>query len=113
MAGYDVKREYPPAVQVHTQSCPDVISARDRGEVFMPMGTRDIATTYPNGRMHSCHHFSPFPQGVVQPMIYPPHAYEASSVIHSDATRALCSVCMGTHATIDALLLPPGMQGSR
>jgi hypothetical protein len=43
--------------------------------------TADIARAYPNGRMHSCYHFT---------------------------TRPLCAMCRGTHGTLDALTLRPG-----
>ncbi len=43
-------------------------------------------------------------------MTYPPHPYEPSTVMYLDATRALCVVCMGTHGTLDALILPPDTQ---
>lgn len=101
-------REYPPAVLVHSDSCDDVIGLRRHGESLIPLPTPDIARTYPNGRMHSCYHFSLQARGVVQTMTYPPHAYEPSTVIYADASRALCEVCMGTHGTLDALVLPPG-----
>ena len=106
-----MSREYPPAVLVHQENCSDVITARERGEVFIPMVTRDIAVAYPNGRMHSCYHFRLFATGVVQPMTYPPHEYKPSSVTYPDAVKALCEVCMGTHGTLDALSLPPGVHG--
>ena len=104
-------REYPPAVLVHQENCSDVMSARKAGEVFITMATRDIAKAYPNGRMHSCYHFGLFASGVVQPMSYPPHEYKPSTVTYPDAMRALCEVCMGTHGALDALILPPGVQG--
>ncbi len=106
-------REYPPAVLVHQEKCADVITAQGRGEDFIPIETSQIARQYPNGRMHSCYHFSLFPRGVVQPMTYPPHEYKPSSVRYDDAARALCELCMGTHGTLDALELPPGVQGQR
>lgn len=104
-------REYPPAVLVHSEDCDDVISLRRRGEILPPMVTPDIARTYPNGRMHNCYHFSVQARGVVQTMTYPPHEYEPSTVSYPDAARALCALCMGTHGTLDALILPPGARG--
>ena len=74
------------------------------------MDTRAIAHQYPNGRMHSCYHFSLFPKGLVETMVYPPHAYEESSVLYADAARPLCAVCMGTHGALDSLILPPGVR---
>jgi hypothetical protein len=103
-------REYPPAVLVHAESCEDVFSLRRHGEVLIPMTTPDLACAYPNGRMHCCYHFSVQARGVVQTMTYPPHAYEPSTVRYPDAARALCVVCMGTHGTLDTLILPPGAQ---
>jgi len=103
-------REYPPAVLVHADTCEDVLNLRRRGEVLIPMATPDIARAYPNGRMHSCYHFTLQARGVVQTMTYPPHAYEPSSVVYPDATRALCELCMGTHGALDTLTLPPGAQ---
>jgi hypothetical protein len=100
-------REYPPAVLVHSESCEDVINLRRHGEILIPMATPEIAHAYPNGRMHSCYHFSLQARGVVQPMTYPPHAHEPSTVIYPDAARPLCTVCMGTHGTLDALVFPP------
>ncbi|MDT4992895.1 MAG: hypothetical protein QOH97_2787 [Actinoplanes sp.] len=104
-------REYPPAVLVHSEVCEDVSTLRRHGDVLIPTATPDLARAYPNGRMHSCYHFSVQARGVVQTMTYPPHAYEPSTVRYPDATRALCVVCMGTHGTLDALILPPGAQG--
>ena len=103
-----LRRDYPPAVLVHSEDCEDVISLRRHGEILIPMATADIARAYPNGRMHSCYHFSLQARGVVQTMTYPPHAYEPSSVVYPDADRPLCAVCMGTHGTLDVLILPPG-----
>jgi hypothetical protein len=36
------------------------------------------------------------------------HADEPSTVTYPDAARPLCAVCMGTHGTLDALILPSG-----
>lgn len=99
-----MKRDYPAAVLVHREGCPEAPSG------LIPMATADIARAYPNGRMHHCYHFSLFPKGLVETMAYPPHAYEESSVTYPDATRPMCSVCMGTHGTLDALILPPGVR---
>jgi hypothetical protein len=104
-------REYPPAVLVHSQNCGDVINLRRHGEILIPMATPDIDRAHPNGRMHNCYHFSLQTRGIVQPMTYPPHACEPSTVIYPDATRALCAVCMSTHGALDALILPHKMQG--
>ena len=101
-------REYPPAVLVHSENCEDMINLRRHREILIPMATPDLARAYPNARMHNCYHFSLQARGVVQTMTYPPHAYEASTVTYPDAVRELCAVCMGTHGTLDALILPPG-----
>jgi hypothetical protein len=101
-------REYPPAVLVHAEDCEDVIGLRRAGEALIPMVTPEIARAYPNGRMHSCYHFTLQTRGVVQTMTYPPHAYDPSTVTHPDAARPMCTVCMGTHGTLDTLILPPG-----
>jgi hypothetical protein len=101
-------REYPPAVLVHSENCEDVINLRRHGEILIPMATPDIARAHPNGRMHSCYHFTLQARGVVQTMTYPPHAYEPSTVSYPDAARPLCVICMSTHGTLDALILPPG-----
>ncbi|MDT5032724.1 MAG: hypothetical protein QOC94_2895 [Actinoplanes sp.] len=101
-------REYPPAVLVHAESCEDVINLRRHREILIPMATPAIARAYPNGRMHSCYHFSLQARGVVQTLTYHPHAHEPSTVIYPDAARPLCTVCMGTHGTLDVLILPPG-----
>jgi hypothetical protein len=103
-------REYPPAVLVHAENCPDVVNLRRRGEVLIPMATSDLARAYPNGRMHNCYHFTLQARGVVQTMTYPPHEYEPSTVLYPDAARTLCTVCMGTHGSLDPLILPPGAQ---
>jgi hypothetical protein len=103
-------REYPPAVLVHAESCVDVRTLRRHGEILILMATRDVARAYPNGRMHSCYHFTLQARGVVQTMTYPPHAFEPSSVTYPDASGPLCTVCMGTHGRLDALDLPPGAQ---
>ncbi len=105
-----MSREFPPAVLVHAQDCQDVTSLLRHGEVLIPMATSDIARAYPNGRMHNCYHFTLQARGVVQTMTYTPHAYEPSTVTYPEAVRALCRVCMGTHGTLDALILPPGAQ---
>ena len=104
------RREYPPAVLVHSESCADVTNLRARGEILPSMATQDIARAYPNGRMHNCYHFTLQARGVVQTMQYPPHPYEESSVAYADATMPLCSVCMGTHGSLDRLILPPGVR---
>ena len=33
----------------------------------------------------------------------------AASATYADATRPMYSVCMGTHGTLDVLILPPGV----
>ena len=104
-------REYPPAVLVHAEHCEDVISLRRAGEMWIPTVTAEIARAYPNGRMHSCYHFTLQARGVVQTMTYPPHGYEPSTVTYPDAVRPLCQVCMGTHGALDVLILPPGARG--
>jgi hypothetical protein len=103
-------REYPPAVLVHSESCPDVASLRAHGVALIPMVTPAIARAYPNGRMHSCYHFTLQARGVVETVQYPPHAYEESTVVYDDAPRPLCAVCMGTHGSLDRLILPPGVR---
>ncbi len=100
-----MSREYPPAVLVHARECPDA-----RGRNWPALPTVMIARLYPNGRMHSCYHFTLQSTGVVEAMEYPPHAYEVSTVTYPDAARPMCTVCMGTHGTLDALILPPGAQ---
>lgn len=95
-------RDYPPAVLVHVPACPDA----PRG--LITQRTPEIARTHPNGRMHHCYHFSVQARGVVETMVYPPHAYEQSTVTYPDATRPMCAVCGGTHGTLDALTLPDG-----
>ena len=102
------KREYPPAVLVHSESCPDVAALRTRGVALIPMTTPAIARAYPNGRMHNCYHFTLQARGVVEMVRYPPHQYEQSTVVYDDATMPLCAVCMGTHGVLDRLSLPPG-----
>lgn len=104
------QREYPPAVLVHAESCPDVASLRASGAVLLLMVTPSIARAYPNGRMHSCFHFTLQARGVVESVQYPPHAYEASTVTYPDASMPLCTVCMGTHGVLDHLILPPGLR---
>ncbi|BCY07176.1 hypothetical protein [Actinoplanes sp. L3-i22] len=104
------KREYPPAVLVHAESCPDVATLRRRRVTLIPMITPVIAQTYPNGRMHNCFHFSLQSQGVVETVQYPPHSYEESTVMYDDAAIPLCTVCMGTHGVLDRLILPPGVR---
>lgn len=101
-------REYPPAVLVHSESCPDVAALRARGVFLIPMVTQAIARAYPNGRMHNCYHFTLQARGVVETVQYPPHAYEESTVVYADTPRPLCAVCMGTHSAADRLILPPG-----
>jgi len=103
-------REYPPAVLVHSESCPDVADLRAHGAALIPMVTPVIARAYPNGRMHSCYHFTLQARGVIETMQYPPHEYEESTVVYEDAPRPLCTVCMGTHGTLDRLILPPGVR---
>jgi hypothetical protein len=100
-----MSREYPPAVLVHSPHCPDV-----RGRLLPTLPTATIARRYPNGRMHSCYHFTVQASGVAEPMEYPPHGYEASTVDYPGAARPMCRVCMGTHGVLDALVLPPGVQ---
>lgn len=104
------KHEYPPAVLVHAESCPDVATLRRRGVTLIPMITPAIARTYPNGRMHNCFHFTLQNRGVVETVQYPPHPYEESTVVYDDATMPLCAVCMGTHGVLDRLILPPGVR---
>jgi hypothetical protein len=104
------KREYPPAVLVHSESCSDVEALRRRGTTLIPMITPAIARTYPNGRMHNCYHFTLQRRGVVETVQYPPHQYEESTVVYADATMPLCAVCMGTHGVLDRLVLPPGVR---
>ncbi|GIE89408.1 hypothetical protein SAMN06264365_111161 [Actinoplanes regularis] len=104
------KREYSPAVLVHSESCPDAISLRARGVGLIPMATPAIAQAYPNGRMHNCFHFTLQARGLVETVQYPPHAYEESSVIYPNASMPLCAVCMGTHSALDRLILPPGVR---
>ena len=99
--------EYPPAVLVHAESCADVISLRRHGEILIAMATVDIARAYPNGRMHSCYHFTLQVRGVVETITYPPHKYQESTVTYSDARRPLCTTCMGTHGALDVLILQP------
>jgi len=103
-------REYPPAVLVHSEPCPDVATLRAHGAALIPMVTPAIARAYPNARMHSCYHFTLQARGVVETVQYPPHAYEESTVVYDDATRPLCAVCMGTHGALDRLVLPPGVR---
>jgi hypothetical protein len=104
------KREYLPAVLVHSESCPDVATLRGHGVTLTPMITPAIARTYPNGRMHNCYHFTLQVRGVVETVNYPPHQYEESTVVYEDATMPLCAVCMGTHGVLDRLVLPPGVR---
>lgn len=103
-------RDYPPAVRVHSESCPDVASLRASGAVLIPMVTSAIARAYPNGRMHNCYHFTLQARGVVETAQYPPHEYEESTVVYEDAARPLCTVCKGTHGALDRLILPPGVR---
>lgn len=100
-------REYPPAVLVHTDTCEDVINLRRRGEVLIPMATPDIARAYPNGRMHSCYHFTLQARGVVQTMTYPPHAYEPSSVIYRMPPESCASSAWARTAHWTRSLCPP------
>jgi hypothetical protein len=100
-----VSREYPPAVVVHAPGCADI-----RGRILPTLPTPEIARHYPNGRMHSCYHFTLQPTGVVESIEYAPHAYEQSTVRYPDAPRPCCTVCGGTHGTLDALILPPGAE---
>ncbi len=104
------KREYPPAVLVHSESCPDAATLRGHGVTLTPMITPAIARAYPNGRMHNCYHFTLQVRGVVETVNYPPHQYEESTVVYEDATMPLCAVCMGTHGVLDRLVLPPGVR---
>ena len=104
------KREYPPAVLVHSESCPDVVTLRGSGVTLIPMITPAIAHAYPNGRMHNCYHFTLQSRGVVETVLYPHHPYEESTVVYDEATMPLCSVCMGTHGVLDRLILPPGVR---
>jgi hypothetical protein len=108
MPGVMEKRDYPPAVLVHSESCPDVATLRTSGVALIPMATPAIARAYPNGRMHNCYHFTLQARGVVETVHYPPHQYEQSTVVYDDATMPLCAVCMGTHGVLDRLSLPPG-----
>ncbi|HEX8346531.1 MAG TPA: hypothetical protein VF657_17575 [Actinoplanes sp.] len=103
-------REFPPAVLVHSESCPEMENLRARGVVVIPMVTPALARAYPNGRMHHCYHFTLHARGVVETVQYPPHEYEASTVVYDAAARPLCAVCMGTHGALDRLILPPGVR---
>lgn len=103
-------REFPPAVLVHSESCPDVAALRARRVVLIPMATPALARAYPNGRMHNCYHFTLQSRGVVETVQYPPHEYERSTVVYDNAARPLCAVCMGTHGAVDRLILPPGVR---
>jgi len=103
-------REYPPAVLVHSESCPDVATPRTHVAALIAMETPAIARAYPNARMHSCYHFTLQARGVVESVQYPLHEYEESTVVYADAPRALCTVCMGTHGSLDRLILPPGVR---
>lgn len=95
-------RDYPPAVLVHRPDCLDV-----RGRLLPQLPTPEIARLHPNGKPHNCYHFHQNSIGIVEPVEYPAHPYEESTVTYSDATRPLCGYCGGTHGVLDALELPP------
>jgi len=102
----DSKLDYPPAVRVHGVSCPEI---RDRLPGLTRLSRAQILRDYPNGQPDlAC--LSPGDTvAVIEVVEYPPHRYEASTVVYPNATRALCGVCGGTHGTVDALILPPGV----
>ncbi|GIF01114.1 hypothetical protein [Paractinoplanes rishiriensis] len=97
------KREYPPAVVVHRPDCAEL-----QGRLLSQLATAEIARQYPNGKPHHCYHMHHDAVGVVEPVEYPAHPYEESTVTYPDASRPMCRVCGGTHGVLDALVLPPG-----
>lgn len=68
-----------------------------------------IAEDSPNGEPHLACLSGGDKVGVIEVVEYPPHDYEASSVVYEDATRPLCAYCEGTHGPLDTLILPPGV----
>jgi hypothetical protein len=100
------KLDYPPAVRVHGVTCAEI---KDRVPGLTRLSRAQILRDYPNGQPDlAC--LSPGDTvAVIEVVEYPPHRYEASTVVYPNATKALCRVCGGTHGTVDALILPPGV----
>jgi len=85
------KREYPPAVLVHSEPCPDAATLRGHGVTLTPMITPAIARAYPNGRMHNCYHFTLQGRGVVESdQSGVPIAKIADQLGHTDPAITAC-----------------------
>jgi hypothetical protein len=102
----DGRLDYPPTVRVHGVTCEEI---KDRLPGLTRLSRAQILQYYPNGQPDlAC--LSPGDTvGVIEVVEYPPHGYEASTVVYPNATKPLCAVCGGTHGTVDALILPPGV----
>jgi hypothetical protein len=103
-------REYPPAVLVHAESCEDMFNLRRQG------GGKD-----PDGYPGPGPRLSQRPEAHCNPSACRREEssrrwstrrlrFEPSTVLYPDAARALAAVRMGTHGTLDILILPPGAQ---
>lgn len=97
-------RDYPPAVRVHGINCPEV-----RHLLLTRIPMTQIVRDYPHGEPHQLCLSGGHREGVIEHVEYPPHPYEQSSQQPDDGRRPLCAYCKGTHAALDALILPPGV----
>jgi hypothetical protein len=98
-------RDYPPAPQIHRLDCASITAGS-----LPELSTPEIARRYPNGKPHHCYDFHANASGAVEPVFYPQHDYEPSTIRYDDARRPLCRTCRGTHGdeTVEGggLLLP-------
>ncbi|WP_229068381.1 hypothetical protein [Actinoplanes sp. DH11] len=99
------RREYDPAQRIHALNCPDAPPG-----AFVSLA-RTVGQTYPHDRPHRCvtRAYTIGNGPVVREAVsYPPHQWVPSSIVPSDAVRALCRICRGTRcATAQPPAAPP------
>lgn len=96
------KRDYPLAVVVHQPNRPHV-QARPLSQLST---LRSPSCTKPQAAPPF--HFPQHAVGVVEPVEFPAHLYEESTVTYPDATCPMCRACGGIHGVLDVLQLSPG-----
>lgn len=86
-------KDYPPAHVIHEARCPDAPPG------LVVFHARELRA-YPTSRPHRCFTSETVERNrevVAETVEYEPHRYEPSTLKPADATRALCSICRGTH----------------
>lgn len=90
-------RDYAPAAVIHEAECAEAPTG------LIAFRARALQQTHPTGRPHLCFHRDTVIYNrlvVAEPVDYERHVYQPSTIRPDDSTRALCTVCRGTHGDV-------------